>query len=140
MLNMEKQRTLVMDFMKILFFMYFATLILLLLLAFVLFKTDASEMVCRVWLIAVYIISGLLGGFLIGKRTKSRRRRAKPTTHNGASSKPTSRSGRNAGRKDHKQDEHHQRHERETKRKNNTEDTPKKVYLPFGDRKPPKGK
>lgn len=71
--NMEQQRTLVMDFMKILFFMYFATLILLLLLAFVLFKTEAPEILCKVWLIAVYIISGFLGGFLIGKRTKNRK-------------------------------------------------------------------
>ena len=62
-----------MDFVKILFLMYFVTLILLLLLAFVLFKMETSEIVCKVWLIAVYIISGLLGGFLIGKRTKNKK-------------------------------------------------------------------
>lgn len=69
----EQKQTIAADFMKILFLMYFATFILLLLLALVLFKLDASELVTKVWLIAVYIISGLLGGFFIGKRTKSRK-------------------------------------------------------------------
>ena len=69
----EKEQTLVMDFIKILFVMYFITCILLLLLAFVLYKAQPGEMVSKVWLIAVYIISGLAGGFLIGKRTKSRK-------------------------------------------------------------------
>lgn len=53
--------------------MYVVTLILLLALALVLFKTETSEMVSKVWLIAVYVVSGFLGGFLIGKRTKSRK-------------------------------------------------------------------
>lgn len=53
--------------------MYFATLILLLSLALVLFKLDASELVTKVWLIATYIISGFLGGFLIGKRTQNKK-------------------------------------------------------------------
>ena len=69
----EKEQTLVMDFIKILFVMYFITCILLLLLAFVLYKAQPGEMVSKVWLIAVYIISGLAGGFWIGKRTKSRK-------------------------------------------------------------------
>ena len=73
MQKMEKERTLVMDFIKILFVMYFVTFILLLLLAWVLFKMEPGEMVSKVWLIAVYIISGFLGGFLIGKRTKSKK-------------------------------------------------------------------
>ena len=66
----EKEQTLVMDFIKILFVMYFITCILLLLLAFVLYKAQPGEMVSKVWLIAVYIISGLAGGFLIGKRLR----------------------------------------------------------------------
>ena len=73
MQKMEKERTLVMDFIKILFVMYFVTFILLLLLALVLYKAEPGEMVSKVWLIAVYIISGFLGGFLIGKRTKSKK-------------------------------------------------------------------
>lgn len=71
--DIKQQRTIIMDFVKILFLMYFVTFILLLLLAFVLFKMETSEIVCKVWLIAVYIISGLLGGFLIGKRTKNKK-------------------------------------------------------------------
>lgn len=69
----ENERTLAMDFIKILFLMYFVTLVLLLLLALVLFKMEPGEMVFKVWLIAVYVISGFSGGFLIGKRTKSRK-------------------------------------------------------------------
>lgn len=53
--------------------MYVTTMILLLLLALVLFKMEPQEIVTKIWLIAVYIISGGLGGFLIGKRRKSRK-------------------------------------------------------------------
>lgn len=73
MQKMEKERTLVLDFIKILFVMYVVTLILLLSLALLIFKAQPQEIVSKVWLIAVYIISGFLGGFLIGKRTKSRK-------------------------------------------------------------------
>ena len=53
--------------------MYVTTMILLLLLALVLFKMEPQEIATKIWLIAVYIISGFLGGFLIGKRRKSRK-------------------------------------------------------------------
>ena len=66
-------QTLVKDILKILFLMYVTTMILLLLLALVLFKMEPQEIVTKIWLIAVYIISGFLGGFLIGKRRKSRK-------------------------------------------------------------------
>ncbi len=66
-------QTLVKDILKILFLMYVTTMILLLLLALVLFKMEPQEIVTKIWLIAVYIISGGLGGFLIGKRRKSRK-------------------------------------------------------------------
>ena len=70
----EKQiQTFVKDMIKTLFLMYAVTLILLLLLALILFKMEPQEIVCKIWLIAVYIISGLLGGFLIGKRRKSKK-------------------------------------------------------------------
>ena len=64
----QKKQTIVKDFMKILFLMYAVTMILLLLLAFALFKMELTETFSKVWLIAVSIISGVLGGFLIGKR------------------------------------------------------------------------
>ena len=69
----EKEKNLTGDFIKILFVMYVITLLLLLLLAFMLFRMEISETVFRVWLIAVYIVSGFAGGFLIGKRAKSRK-------------------------------------------------------------------
>lgn len=69
----EKEKNLTGDFIKILFMMYVLTLLLLLLLAFILFRMEISETVFQVWLIAVYIISGFSGGFLIGKRAKSRK-------------------------------------------------------------------
>ncbi len=76
MQNTEKERqgqTIVKDFIKILFLMYVTTMLLLLLLAWVLFKMQPQEMVSKIWLIAVYVISGFLGGFLIGKRAKNRK-------------------------------------------------------------------
>ncbi len=69
----KPKQTLVKDVIKILFLMYVTTLILLLLLALVIFKTEAPEILSRVWLIAVYVISGFLGGFLIGKRTGTKK-------------------------------------------------------------------
>ena len=70
----EKQgKTLVKDFIKILFVMYLVTFVLLLLLAFALFRLDITELVTKIWLIAIYIISGFTGGFLIGKKAKSKK-------------------------------------------------------------------
>ena len=76
MQKQEQERagqTLTADFLKILFLMYAVTFVLLLLLALALFKMELQETVSKVWLIAVYVISGFLGGFLIGKRTKSKK-------------------------------------------------------------------
>lgn len=69
----EKKQTILKDMLRILFLMYFVTMALLLLLAFLLYKTDLSETVFKIWLMAVYIISGFLGGFLIGKRRKNKK-------------------------------------------------------------------
>ena len=69
----QPKQKLVKDIFKILFLMYVITLVLLLLLALVLYKMEVSQIVTKVWLIAVYVISGFLGGFLIGKRTKSQK-------------------------------------------------------------------
>jgi putative membrane protein (TIGR04086 family) len=69
----EKQRTLPLDCIKILFLMYVVTLVLLLLLAGVMYAMEPSEMMYRSGLVAVYVISGFAGGFLVGKRTKSRK-------------------------------------------------------------------
>lgn len=69
----KREGTLVKDFIKIMFVMYVVTLALLLLLALALFKAELPAMASKIWLIAVYVISGFLGGFLIGKRTKSQK-------------------------------------------------------------------
>ncbi len=69
----QREKTIVKDFLRILFVMYVTTLVLLLLLALALFKMEIAESVSKVWLIAVYVISGFLGGFLIGKRRKSKK-------------------------------------------------------------------
>lgn len=76
MQNKEKEKlepTILKDCIKILFLMYLVTFILLLFLALALFKMEISEMVSKIWLIAVYVISGFFGGFLIGKRRKSKK-------------------------------------------------------------------
>ncbi|MBO5303038.1 MAG: TIGR04086 family membrane protein [Lachnospiraceae bacterium] len=59
--------------LKVLFLMYVVTLVLLLLLALVMYKMEPGEMLFSVWLIAVYVISGFFGGFLIGKCMKSQK-------------------------------------------------------------------
>ena len=69
----KREGALVKDFIKIIFVMYVVSLSLLLLLALALFKAELPAMASKIWLIAVYIISGFLGGFLIGKRTKSKK-------------------------------------------------------------------
>lgn len=69
----KREAALVKDFIKIMFVMYVVTLVLLLLLALALFKAELPAMASKIWLIAVYVVSGFLGGFLIGKRTKSQK-------------------------------------------------------------------
>lgn len=71
--KMERAAKPVKDVFQILFFMYLATFLLLLALALVLYKMDPSQQVFNIWLVAVYVISGLLGGFLIGKKMRNRR-------------------------------------------------------------------
>lgn len=69
----QQGQTLVKDMVKVLFVMYFVTMILLVLLAFMLFKTELPEIATKIWLIAVYVISGFLGGFFIGKKRKNKK-------------------------------------------------------------------
>lgn len=53
--------------------MYLVSGILLLFLAFLLFKMDLSEEVVKIGVIAIYIISGFCGGFLIGKQMQDKK-------------------------------------------------------------------
>ena len=68
---MERQankQSMVIPVMVILVTMYVITGILLLLVAFLMYRMDLSEPVANGAIIAIYIISGFLGGFLIGKK------------------------------------------------------------------------
>lgn len=53
--------------------MYLISGILLLLLALLLLKMDLSEEVVKIGVIAIYIISGFSGGFLIGKQMQDKK-------------------------------------------------------------------
>lgn len=58
---------------KTLFLMYLISGILLVFLAFFLYKFDLSEAVIKIGTIAVYIISGFLGGSFIGKQMQEKK-------------------------------------------------------------------
>ncbi len=53
--------------------MYILSGILLLLLAFLLFKMELSEMFIKAAVIVIYIVTGLVGGIFVGKRLKDRK-------------------------------------------------------------------
>lgn len=63
-----KKESMVIPVMVILVTMYIVTGILLLLLAFLMYRMDLAEPVVNGAIIAIYIIAGFLGGFLIGKK------------------------------------------------------------------------
>ncbi len=58
---------------KTLFLMYLISGILLVFLAFSLYKFDLSETVIKIGTIAVYIISGFFGGYYIGKQMQEKK-------------------------------------------------------------------
>ncbi len=63
-----KKESMVIPVMVVLVTMYIVTGIMLLLLAFLMYRMELSEPVTNGAIIAIYIISGFLGGFLIGKK------------------------------------------------------------------------
>ena len=68
---MERQarkESMLIPVMVILVTMYIITGILLLLLAFLMYRMDLTEPVVNGAIIAIYIIAGFLGGFLMGKK------------------------------------------------------------------------
>ena len=68
---MERQarkESMLIPVMVILVTMYIITGILLLLLAFLMYRMDLAEPVVNGAIIAIYIIAGFLGGFLMGKK------------------------------------------------------------------------
>ena len=69
---MEKSKTIFLV-VKVLFAMYIVTGLILLLLTALLYKFDIGENVINLGVIVVYIISGFLGGFILGKVKKTRK-------------------------------------------------------------------
>ena len=68
---MERQvrkESMLIPVMVILVTMYIVTGILLLFLAFLMYRMDLAEPVVNGAIIAIYIITGFLGGFLMGKK------------------------------------------------------------------------
>ena len=63
-----KKESMLIPVMAILVTMYIVTGVLLLLLAFLMYRVDLSEPVVNGAIIAIYIIAGFFGGFLIGKK------------------------------------------------------------------------
>lgn len=59
--------------MAALLIMYIISGILLLLLAFMLFKMELGEMFVKAAVIVIYVVTGLIGGFFVGKRLKDRK-------------------------------------------------------------------
>ncbi len=68
-----KNWTLGLPLLKILLFMYIVTGGLLLLLTVLLSKMQLSEGAVSIGIVAIYVISGFLGGLLAGKRMKSKK-------------------------------------------------------------------
>ncbi len=69
----KKERISVLAILKILLAMYLVTGGLLLLLSALLYKMQLSESVVSVGIVLIYVISGFLGGLLMGKIMKTRR-------------------------------------------------------------------
>ena len=59
--------------LKSLLVMYLITGLLLLLLATLMFKLDFSVQIARIAIIAIYVVSGFIGGILMGKHMKTRK-------------------------------------------------------------------
>ena len=56
-----------------LFIMYLATFLMLLIFAAIMFRVQLPAKAAQIGIIVIYVISGFLGGFLMGKKMKSRK-------------------------------------------------------------------
>lgn len=70
---MERQKQKGGQLLKTLLVMYIVTGLLLIFLAFLVSKVEKEEMVARIGVIAIYVISCMLGGFIVGKMKKTRK-------------------------------------------------------------------
>lgn len=57
----------------VLFVMYIVSGLLLLLLAFLLYKMELGESVIKIAVIAIYVVTGMLGGVMAGKKIKDKK-------------------------------------------------------------------
>lgn len=70
---MENKKHLAGGFLITLILMYLLTGVLLFLLAVFMYQMDLSVQAAEIAIIVIYVIAGFVGGFLIGKRMKTRR-------------------------------------------------------------------
>lgn len=68
-----KKRTPVLAILKILLLMYVITGIMLLILTALLSKMQLTEGAISIGIVAIYVVSGFLGGLLAGKKMKNRK-------------------------------------------------------------------
>lgn len=73
MQNEGKRQNDVFLIIKVLFAMYIVTGIILMVLTLLLYKMDLGENVINIGVILVYVLSGFLGGFIMGKVKKTRK-------------------------------------------------------------------
>ncbi len=69
----EEQKVPALFLLKCLLFSYILTAVLLLLLAFLLYKMGLTEQVVSIAIIAIYVIATFAAGFMAGKRMQSRK-------------------------------------------------------------------
>ena len=69
----EGNRKIVLKVLSTLLIMYILTGVALFVLAFLLYKMELTENIVTIGITAIYVVSGLLGGIIIGKRMKTRR-------------------------------------------------------------------
>lgn len=70
---MENKKRIIGGMISTLILMYLVTGLLLLLLALLMYRMDLSAQTAEIAIILIYILSGLFGGFLIGKKLKTRK-------------------------------------------------------------------
>ncbi len=69
----EGNNRIVLKVLSTLLIMYIVTGAALFLLAFLLYKMELTENIVTIGIMVIYVVSGLLGGIIIGKRMKTRR-------------------------------------------------------------------
>ena len=69
----EGNNKIVLKVLSTLLVMYILTGAALFFLAFLLYKMELTENIVTIGIMVIYVVSGLLGGIIIGKRMKTRR-------------------------------------------------------------------